>query len=144
MSNNHLLDIERPYREGDPLDADDAREASRMSSRLRRNAEAELRQAVENRGNAEGNYRMLLAKAIVRMRQDHPATVAVDMAKGEEDVNKALIDFRIADGMVDAHKERLRSIEGDRSQLRGLIDFSAGVRAALHDRDDSPPLREAA
>lgn len=147
MSNNHLLSIERAYAEGDPLDMDDAREASRTSSRMRRAAEAELRQRVEEVGKAEGAYRELLAKEIVAAKADHGATAALDIAKGDAKVVKALIDFRVASGMVDAAKERLKTIEGDRSQLRGLIDFSAGVRAVLHEqREDERPghLRSAA
>lgn len=138
MTNNHLLDIERPYREGDPLDMDDAREASRQSSRMRRGAEADLRAAVDRRGAAEGEYRKKLAQEIVKAKTAHGATAGLDIAKGQTEVVKALIEFRVADGMVDAAKERLRTIEGDRSQLRGLIDFSAGVRAALQDSDDRP------
>lgn len=146
MSNNHLLNIERAYKEGDPLDMDDAREASRRSSQMRRQAEADLRAAVENVGKNEGEYRKLLAQEIVRAKTEHGATAALDIAKGEKGVVKALVDFRVSSGMVDAAKERLRTVEGDRSQLRGLIDFSAGVRAVLHESRESerPDLRPVA
>lgn len=139
--NNRRLDIERPYQQGDPLDMDDAREASRRSSEMRREAEEALRQAVERRAEAEAEYRKRLAVAIVHKRQEAPATVAKDLAHGEPEVSEAMVAFRIAEGMVDAAKERLRTIEGDRSQLRGLIDFSAGVAAALRDQDDRPATK---
>lgn len=137
MSNNHLLSIERAYSQGDPLDMDDAREASRRSSQMRRQAEADHRAAVEKVGQAEGEYRKLLSQEIVKAKADHGATAALDIAKGDSKVVKALIDFRVASGMVDAAKERLKTVEGDRSQLRGLIDFSAGVRAVLHESHEA-------
>jgi N12 class adenine-specific DNA methylase len=130
---DHHLELERPYGEADPLDMDDARKASRRVSEMRRSAEAELRAAIEDRGQKEGAYRKALAQAIVRMRQEHPATVAVDMAKGEDDVQEAMIAFRIAEGMVDAHKERLKTIEGDRSQLKSLIDWSSSIANVLRE-----------
>lgn len=135
---DHHLEIERPYKQEDPLDMDDARKASRRSSQLRRDAEADLRQAINDRAEKEGRYRKLLAKEIVRKRAEHAATLAVDLAKGEDDVRAAMIDFRIAEGMVDAHKERLKTIEGDRSQLKSLIDWSAGIANILREQPDQP------
>lgn len=135
---NHLLDIERPYKQGDPLDMEDAREASRRSSVLRRQAEAELRAAVEDRAEKEGAYRKALAQKIVELRSECSATEAKERARGEEPVVSKMIEFRVAEGMVDAHKERLKTIEGDRSQLKSLVDYSAGVRAALREAEDRP------
>lgn len=146
---DHHLELDRPYKQGDPLDLDDARKASRRCSELRRAAEAELRNAVEECGRKEGAYRQALAKEIVTKRQEHPATVAVDLAKGEKNVNEALVAFRIAEGMVDAHKERLRTIEGERSQLKSLVDWSASISNVLAHADQqtaeqTPNLRSAA
>lgn len=127
----HGLDLDRPYKEADPLDMDDAREASRRSSRMRRDAEAELIRRVADRAEKEGAYRMELAKEIVRQKVEHGSTVAKEVAHGERPVFLALVEFKTAEGMVEASKERLKTLEGERSMLKSLIDWSSTIANVL-------------
>lgn len=124
-------DLDAPYRLDDPLEQRDARLASRRVSQMRRDAEALLRSAVTTRATNEAAYREALAKAIVRAKVDHGASVARELAHEDAAVKKALREFRIAEGMVDAWKERLKSIEGERSMLKSLIDWSATIANVL-------------
>lgn len=130
-------DIEAPYLLRDPLDMDDARKASREVTRLRREAENSLRGAVQAAAEAEAAYRMALATAIVVKRSEGPATTAVDEARGSAQVAGPLETFRLAEGMVDAAKERVRGVEGERSLLKSLIDASA--RFMVNVDDPGPP-----
>lgn len=134
---DHHLALEQPYRQGNPLDIDDARRAARRASEIRRSAESDYRTAIDDRARKEATYRQKLSEAIVRLKADGEAsTTASERARGEKSVEQALIDFRVAEGMVDAHKQRLIGIEGERSMLKSLIDYSARVNASLRDGFD--------
>lgn len=146
MSSTDAYDLDRPYREADPLDMADAREASRRVSRMRRDAEQLHRRSVSERAEAERSYRELRATAMLRLRvpkegeKAPPATLLRELADGESEVAAALERLRIAEGMVDAWRERLRSIEGERSMLKSLIDWSSSIANVLRQaggmRDD--------
>lgn len=133
MSGDHHLSLERPYERGqDPLDMDDAREAARRVSRLRRDAEAEFIAATEAAASAESAYRQALAKRIVELRAESVGTTeAQERARG--DCAKEMTAFRVAEGMLKAWDQRLRGIEGERSMLKSLIDYSAKVAFLLQE-----------
>lgn len=119
---------------------DDAREASRRAARIRRDAEAEFREAIADCAAKEAHYRELLSKAIVDLKATTgvSSTEATERARGEASVKQALINFRVAEGMLKAYEQRLRGIEGERSQLKSLIDYSARVAALLLDQEHDP------
>jgi hypothetical protein len=118
--------IDEPYQLNDPLEMDDARRASRRVAEIRRDAENEHRRAVQAKADAEREYRQALAIEIVRLKNGgESSTAATERARGEDAVKDKLREFRVAEGMVDAAKERLRGIEGERSLLKSLIDASA-------------------
>ena len=123
----HGLDLERPYRERDPLDMDDAREAARRVSRLRRDAEGELRRQAQAKAEKEGAYRLARAKGILVEKAEHGSTVAKELADGREEVKKALVEWKVAEGLWDAARERVRGVEGERSMLKSLIDWSSTI-----------------
>lgn len=127
----HGLDLERPYREQDPLDMDDARLASRRVSRLRRDAEAQLVKRAREKGEKESEYRRLRSIAITEARADGPATTAKEMADGDAEVRRALIEWKVAEGMYDAARERVKGVEGERSMLKSLIDWSSTITNVL-------------
>jgi translation initiation factor 1 (eIF-1/SUI1) len=128
----HGLDLERPYRElGDPLEMDDAREAAHLTAKMRRRAEGELVTRIETRAEKEADYRATLAKEIVQQKVAHGSTVAKELAHQDSEVKKAFVEFKVAEGMVDAAKERLRGLEGERSMLKSLIDWSATIMNVL-------------
>lgn len=109
------------------LDVDDAREAGRNIVRFRNHFLKEHGDFVEDAADKEAAYHETRAKAILTLKAEHGATVAPKLADGEQDVRDALVAWRIASGLVDASKERLRGIEGDRSTLKSIIDWSAGL-----------------
>lgn len=132
MSAGSGLDLEKPYRElGDPLEIDDARKAAHITARMRRRAEEELARRVQTRAEAEGDYREKLAKEIVIQKAEHGATAAKELAHQDAEVKKALIAFKVAEGMVVAAQERLKGLEGERSMLKSLIDWSATIMNVL-------------
>ena len=125
------LDLERPYVERDPLDMDDAREAARRVTRLRRDAEAELRRRARGKAEKEGAYRELRATGILEEKAEHGATIAKELADGRSEVKKALVEWRIEDGLWDAARERVKGVEGERSMLKSLIDWSSTIANVL-------------
>lgn len=126
---DHGLDLERPYRERDPLAMEDAREASREVARLRRRAEADLVKAVKTAAEKEHTYRKRISEEVVKAKVDHPATVALEVARGK--VQKELVEYRVAEGMVKAAEQRIRGVEGERSLLKSLIDWSSTIANVL-------------
>lgn len=145
MSADTEYDLDAPYRMGDPLDMGDARKASRRASQMRRDAEALHRAAIKDAAEKEGTYRQALAKSIVTHKVNHGSTVAKELAHEDADVKKALVEYKIAEGMVQAWLQRLRTLEGERSMLKSLIDWSATIANVLRSaggirtEDDRPP-----
>lgn len=134
-------DIDEPYRFKDPLDMDDARQASRRVAEIRREAEQAHRDAVRVKAEKEVAYRMAYSAEIVRLKNGGEAsTTAAERARGEDAVRDHLKAFRIAEGMVDAAKERLRGIEGERSLLKSLIDASVWMMRGPEARTPDGPV----
>jgi hypothetical protein len=125
------LDLETPYRESDPLGMDDARAASRRASQMRRDAERERITRGEKKAEAEVAYRKARALAIMRLKIDHGATVAKELSDGEDDVSPLLLEKMKADTLYDAAGERLKTLEGERSMLKSLIDWSSTIANVL-------------
>lgn len=110
-----------PIHMAEPLAIDEARSASRALASQRRNAEAELERAVEHAAATEQKYRKAYARAIVSV--EGPAVVKEAQAKANAAAEA--YDRDLASGMVKVAGERLRGLEGERSQLRALMDMSA-------------------
>jgi hypothetical protein len=125
------LDLEKPYREGDPLDMDDARQASRRASQMRRDAERERIERGEKKAEAEVAYKKARATAILRLKIDQGATVAKELADGDDEVAPLLLEKIKADTLYDAAGERLKTLEGERSMLKSLIDWSSTIANVL-------------
>jgi hypothetical protein len=125
------LDLEKPYRESDPLDVDDARQASRRASQMRRDAERERIDRGTKKAEAEVAYRKARATAIMRLKMEHGSTVAKELADGEDDVSPLLLEKMKADTLYDAAGERLKTLEGERSMLKSLIDWSSTIANVL-------------
>jgi hypothetical protein len=126
------LDLERPYRElGDPLESEDARKASHITAQMRRRAEEELERRYREAATKEADYRRELSKVIVKKKADHGATIAKELAADDEKVRELFIAWKVADGLVEAGKQRLKGLEGERSMLKSLIDWSATIMNVL-------------
>jgi hypothetical protein len=106
----------------EPLTMDEARQASQTLARQRRTAEALFEKAVEEAADAERLYRKGRAQEYAKIAGEGTA------AQREAIVDAATADLRyardLAVGMQKAHQERLRGLEGERSQLRALMSMS--------------------
>lgn len=107
----------------EPLAIDEARQASRTLAAQRRLAESNFEAAVERAADAERNYRKARAQEYAKIAGGGTA------AQRESIIDAATADLRyerdLAAGMQKAMQERLRGLEGERSQLRALMDMSA-------------------
>lgn len=110
-----------PIHLAEPLSIDEARAASRALASQRRNAEDTLEKAVTHAADCEHKYRKAYARAIVTV--EGPAVVKEAQAKSNAAAEAR--DRDIAAGMVKVAQERLRGLEGERSQLRALMDMSS-------------------
>jgi hypothetical protein len=107
----------------DPLDLDDAREAARALSRQRREAERFHERLTEEAAAAERSYRKAYAEAFVKAT----GTAAEREAKARSEASDAAYARDLKAGMVKVAAERLRGLEGERSMLKTLMEWSARV-----------------
>jgi hypothetical protein len=103
-----------------PLDIEDARRASRRLAELRRGAEQYHELLTEQAAEAEREYRKEYAKAYVKSE----GTVAEREALARADTADLAYTRDLKAGMVKVQSERLRGLEGERSMLKSLIDWS--------------------
>jgi hypothetical protein len=103
-----------------PLDLDDARHAARRLAELRRTAEDEHEKAVERAADSERLYRKAFARAFVQAT----GTAAEREAKARSEAADAAYKRDLDAGMVKVAAERLRGLEGERSMLRSLMEWS--------------------
>lgn len=118
--------LEGRYTRGHPLDMEDARGAARAFGEMRRSARAMLETAVEAHAEAEREYRRGRARAYV--------TVEAKTA-GERDskVDDMAADLRyvrdVKKGLVDAAKEKLAEVDGERASFHRLLEWSMRLDA---------------
>lgn len=105
-----------------PLEIDDARRASHALAQQRRAAEVLLEERVEDAAEKERLARKKLAESFLvaegasaAQREAHARSLAAD----------AFYERDLAAGLVKACHERLRGLEGERSQLKTLSEWSA-------------------
>ena len=118
-----------PYHLSEPLGIDEARQASRALASQRRGAEANLEQAVKRAAETERDYRKALAQAFVKYADR--GTAAQREAEARADVAERSYERDLAAGMTKVCQERLRGLEGERAQLRALLDLSAKTYGAV-------------
>lgn len=119
MTNPAALNLE------EPLDISEAREASRAMARQRRAAEDTLQQMVERAAEAERQYRRALSEAFVNHTE---GTAAAREAMARAVCADKSYERDLAAGMVKVQTERLRGLEGERSQLKSIVDWSSRLR----------------
>jgi hypothetical protein len=110
----------RPLTLEDPLDIDEARRAARALARQRRDAEEFHTNLVEEAAEAEREYRKAYAVAFVKAG----GTVTAREALAKADTADLAYKRDLKAGMVKVAAERLRGLEGERSMLRALLDWS--------------------
>lgn len=114
MSNPKALTLEHP------LDIDDARRASRRLAELRRDAENAHEQLTGEAAEAERSYRKAYSEAFVQAS----GTAAEREAKAKAIASDEAYVRDLKAGMVKVQVERLRGLEGERSQLKSLTEWS--------------------
>jgi Fe-S cluster assembly scaffold protein SufB len=107
-----------------PLDIDDARRAARRLSELRREAEDTYDRLIEEAAEAERAYRKELSKAFLGLE----GTAAQKEAEARAKVADKSFDRDLKASLVKAQNERLRGLEGERSMLKSLIEWSMRMR----------------
>ena len=107
----------------DPLSIDEGRLAAQAISRQRRGMEDMVEKSVEEAADAEANYRKAYAEAFIQAE----GTAAEREAIAKRDSAKEARERDIKAGMVKVMHERLRGLEGERSLLKSLLDWSAGL-----------------
>lgn len=116
MSNNpSYLSLKRP------LAMDDARDAAHALAEQRRSAEKWHQDLTEEAAEAERDYRKAYADAYMSAEGTAPAREA---AAKKETADKAY-ERDLKAGMVKVAAERLRGLEGERSMLKSLVEWSA-------------------
>ena len=105
-----------------PLEIDEARRASHALAQQRRAAETRLEELATEAAEAERAYRKKLAQSFLvaegdtaAMREAHAKSLAADAGYQR--------DLKV--GLVKAQQERLRGLEGERSQLKTIAEWSA-------------------
>lgn len=123
MSNPAALTLEQP------LEIDDARRASRRLAGMRRDAEQAHEDYTKAAAEKERLYRKAYAEAFVRAE----GTAAEREAKAKADASQEAYERDLAAGMVKVCVERLRGLEGERSQLKSLTEWS--MRLSIDGRE---------
>lgn len=113
-----------------PLEIDDARRAARRLADQRREAEAELERQTIKAADAELVARKAYALAFI----DAEGTAAEREAKARDKAGREFRDRDIQQGMVRVLTERLRGLEGERSMLKSLMEWSSRMDAGEHER----------
>jgi len=114
----------------EPLDIDDARAASKVLARQRREAETALDRFVDESAQAEYTYRLRLAQEMIKAEGTAAEREMVARAASAGEARKR----DVTAGMVKAQMERLRGLEGERAMLRALIDWS--MRLGIDGREN--------
>jgi hypothetical protein len=124
VSNPSPLTLDQTLALGNPLDVDEARKAARMIAEQRRAAIREYERHMRAAAEKNHAYRLAKAKAYLTVEgSDAAARKAAVEAEIADQEQAALI----ADGMVKAAQEWLRELEGERSLLKSLVDWSSRV-----------------
>lgn len=112
------LNLERP------LEIDEARTAAKRMAEQRRAAEDALQHQVEAAADAERAYRKAFSLAFIAAE----GTAAAREAEAKASSADECYARDLSAGMVKVQTERLRGLEGERSMLKSLLDWSARLR----------------
>lgn len=111
-----------------PYDWSEAKAAIERASLNMKSAEEFTREAFKMAGAAEKAYRVALARRIVELRADGtPATVCLDLAKGDPQIADLRYRRDVAEGVKEAAKSATWRHTADRKDLTGLVEWSRRV-----------------
>lgn len=113
-----------------PYDYGEARSAIERASLAQKNAENEIKRAYSAYGDAERAYRKALAVKIMELRSEGvPATVCLDLAKGDVKIASLRFNRDVCEGVREAAKAAIWRHSADRRELEQLVDWSQRVEA---------------
>jgi hypothetical protein len=113
----------------EPLEIDDARRASRRLAGMRRDAEQAHEDFTRQAAEKEQAYRKAFAQAFIQAT----GTAAEREAVAKSEASQEAYERDLAAGMVKVCVERLRGLEGERSQLKSLTEWS--MRLSIDGRE---------
>jgi hypothetical protein len=121
-----------------PLEIADARAAAHKASELQRGVEDGIRDASRKLAESERQYRLALAKEILRLKaQEEVAWTACEqIARGEGKVANLRYERDVAKGVLEAAQQQAFRYGADRRDLHRLIEWSQ--RRDL--RTNTPPV----
>jgi len=98
-------------------------ELSKINERLR-TANKDLELTARNKAMSERNYRMALAIEELRLKAEkYPATLIIDLARGNEEVANKKLDRDTQDAVYDAKKYEINSIHIETSVLQSMLGW---------------------
>lgn len=108
-----------------PWDFDEARLACRKASQRQEQAEEALRKAYIDRALSQERYRRALADKILELRADgYPATLCLELSKGDEHVADLRRKWEISDGVCEALQQACWRHTADRKDAQRFADWS--------------------
>lgn len=109
-----------------PWTFDDALRECNTAARHQYAAECAMRRATRASAKAEQDYRVALAKEIVRQHDDDGVawTVAPDLARGNEDVARLRNERDVAEGVKEATMQLAWRRSADRKDAQRFSDWS--------------------
>lgn len=109
-----------------PYDFDQATALTRQASATQRATEDLLRSTSESFAKAERDYRVALAKEIVRQHADEGVawSVAPDLARGTPEVAQLRMLRDVAEGVREATQQQAWRASADRKDLTQLVCWS--------------------
>jgi hypothetical protein len=121
-----------------PWDFDQARAKARKASENQEAAEGNIKEAARNYAEAEGAYRLALAKKILELHANGVAwTVTSDIARGDPDVVRLKIERDTLEGVRDAAGHAAWRASNDRQDTQRFIEWSRRVALRVDE-----PIRE--
>ncbi len=114
-----------PVSNNQPWDFDEARDRCRRAAIAQEGVETEVRSVSRGLAVAEEEYRVALAKEILRLRAEGvAATVCADLARGEPHVAKLRYHRDVAEGIYEAVKHAAWRHTANRKDAQRFSDWS--------------------
>lgn len=108
-----------------PYDFTEAVAAARRAAEAQKAGEQAVRDAATDLGEKERAYRLALARKIVELRAGgNAATLAADLARGDEGVADLRYARDVADGVLKAAEQRAWRHTADRKDMLEFITWS--------------------
>jgi len=118
---------------GQPYSYPEAKAAAMRVTVERRRRIKDYEDACNAVGNATAHYRRELAKEMLVQKSRHGATMAEQLAKGQEHVAQAKEDLIIAEGKRNAAWQLILTNDADRMTVTQLTKWSQSVEGWEHE-----------